>query len=63
VWELLPGIEVPCTIVSGTVLEMQPSASTGLIADELPNATFVLDDDQTHFGPFSHPDTLAALVP
>jgi pimeloyl-ACP methyl ester carboxylesterase len=63
VWELLPGIEVPCTIVSGTVLEMQPSASTGLIADELPTATFVLDDDQTHFGPFSHPDTLAALVP
>jgi hypothetical protein len=44
------------------VLDMQPSASTSLIADALPNATFVLDDAQTHFGPFSHPDALAALV-
>jgi pimeloyl-ACP methyl ester carboxylesterase len=62
VWELLAEIEVPCTIVSGQVLEMQPSASTGLIADELPNATFVLEADQTHFGPFSHPHALAALT-
>lgn len=62
VWELLPEIEVPCTIVSGQVLEMQPSASTGLVADALPNATFVLEEDQTHFGPFSHPHALAALV-
>jgi pimeloyl-ACP methyl ester carboxylesterase len=62
VWELLADIEVPCTIVSGMVLEMQPSASTALVADELPNATFVLESDQTHFGPFSHPDALAALT-
>ena len=62
VWELLAAIDVPCTIVSGMVLEMQPSASTPLIADELPDATFVLEDDQTHFGPFSHPDALAALT-
>jgi len=62
VWALLHEIETPCTIISGMVLDMQPSASTRLIAGELPNAEFVLIDDQTHFGPFSHPDDLADLV-
>jgi pimeloyl-ACP methyl ester carboxylesterase len=62
VWELLPDIQVPCTIIGGVVLEMQPSRNTEAIADRLPHGHYVLLDHQTHFGPFSHPAELAALV-
>jgi len=62
VWELLPEIETPCIVVGGVVLERQPSSNTESIADHLPNGKYVLAADQTHFGPFSHPAELAALV-
>lgn len=62
VWELLPEIETPCTIVSGVVSETEPSRVSEALAARLPNARYVRFDDQTHFGPFSHPDELAALV-
>ena len=60
---LLASIHTPCAVVGGRVEEMQPSAGTESIADALPNGTYLLLDHQTHFGPFSHPDEIAALVP
>lgn len=63
VWELLHEVETPCTVIGGHVEAMQPSASTEQIADELPAGRYLLLAHQTHFGPFSHPDELAALVP
>lgn len=62
VWELLPGITIPTTVVSGIIDERQPSGRCRAIADRLPDATFVLLEDQTHLGPFSHPETFAHLV-
>lgn len=62
VWDQLPEIETPCTIVSGVVSETEPSRVSEALADRLPNARYVRFDDQTHFGPFSHPDEFAALV-
>lgn len=62
VWDLLPEIETPCTIVSGVVSETEPSRVSEALAERLPDARYVRFDDQTHFGPFSHPAELAALV-
>ena len=62
VWELLSEIETSCIIVGGEVLERQPSSNTEAVADRLPNGKYVLEAHQTHFGPFSHPAELAALV-
>ncbi|MCB0968684.1 MAG: alpha/beta hydrolase [Ilumatobacter sp.] len=62
VWDLLPEIETPCTIVSGVVSETEPSRVSEPLAERLPNARYVRFDDQTHFGPFSHPAEFAALV-
>jgi pimeloyl-ACP methyl ester carboxylesterase len=63
VWQLLADIQVPCRVISGMVLDQQPSASTESIADELPNGEYVLLEHQTHLGPFSHPEEFAGLVP
>lgn len=62
VWALLPEIDTRCIVVGGEVQERQPSSSTEAVADRLPNGKYVPDTDQTHFGPFSHPAALAALV-
>ncbi|MEZ5298069.1 MAG: alpha/beta hydrolase [Ilumatobacteraceae bacterium] len=62
VWDLLPEIETPCTILSGVVSETEPSRVSEPLAERLPNARYVRFDDQTHFGPFSHPAEFAALV-
>jgi pimeloyl-ACP methyl ester carboxylesterase len=62
VWELLAEIDTTCIIVGGQVLERQPSANTEAVADQLPNGKYVLEAHQTHFGPFSHPAELAAIV-
>lgn len=62
VWSLLAEIDVPCVVIGGHVEEGQPSMQTESIADQLPNGRYVLLDDQTHFGPFSHPATTAAII-
>ncbi len=62
VWQLLGEITTPVVVVGGHVEEMQPSSGTEAIAEELPNGEYVLLDHQTHFGPFSHPDEVAALI-
>jgi pimeloyl-ACP methyl ester carboxylesterase len=62
VWATLPEIETPCIVIGGHVEESQPSSQTEAIADRLPNGEYVLLDHQTHFGPFSHPTEIAAIV-
>ena len=62
VWPLLPDIEVNCDLVGGVVQEMQPGSQTKAIAERLPRGRYIYLEHQTHFGPFSHPDEIAALV-
>jgi pimeloyl-ACP methyl ester carboxylesterase len=62
VWAILPDISTPCLVIAGRVEDRQPSSSTEAIAAELPNGTFLQLPHQTHFGPFSHPDEIAALI-
>lgn len=62
VWRLLPEILTPCVVVGGHVEEGQPSMQTEAIAGRLPNGRYLLLDDQTHFGPFSHPAVTARVI-
>lgn len=62
VWELLGEIDTPCTVIGGEVLERQPSSNTEAVADRLPNGRYVLEATQTHFGPLTHPNELAAMI-
>jgi pimeloyl-ACP methyl ester carboxylesterase len=62
VWPLLAEVDTPTVVLGGHVEEMQPSSGTEVIASQLSNAEYVLLDHQTHFGPFSHPDEIAAFV-
>ena len=62
VWQLLPEITTPVTVVSGIVEEQQPSGACAAIAARLPQARSVVLPHQGHLGPFSHPDEVADLV-
>jgi pimeloyl-ACP methyl ester carboxylesterase len=61
-WDRLGTIDVPVVIVSGQVAEMQPSSVAELVATELPNGRYVLQDHMDHFGPMTHPAEVAALI-
>jgi pimeloyl-ACP methyl ester carboxylesterase len=62
VWAMLPDIDTSALVIGGHVEQMQPSANAEPIARELGNGEYLLLDHQTHFGPFSHPDELAAII-
>jgi pimeloyl-ACP methyl ester carboxylesterase len=62
VWDLLPEIPTPTLVLGGRVEERQPSSQSEAIAGHLAAGTYVGLDDQTHFGPFSHPDETAQLI-
>lgn len=62
VWSLLPEIETPCLVLGGHVDEREPSAHAEPIARRLPAGEYRLLDDQTHFGPFSHPLEVARFI-
>lgn len=62
VWDLLPSVATPTTVVSGFVDVEQPSGRCEAIADRLPRSRYVLLSHQSHLGPFSHPDEFADLV-
>ena len=61
-WDLLEGIETPVVVVAGRVEPMGPSTFAEAIARQLPHGTFVLDETLDHFGPFTHPAGVAALI-
>ncbi|MGA1440242.1 MAG: alpha/beta fold hydrolase [Ilumatobacteraceae bacterium] len=62
VWELLAEVQVPTDVVSGYVADDQPSARCAELAAALPAGRAIRWDHQSHLGPFSHPDELAAHV-
>ena len=61
-WDALSSVQVPVDVISGKVAELQPSWFAEAVADQLPRGRFVLVDDLDHFGPFTHPARVAALV-
>ena len=61
-WDALSSVQVPVDVISGKVAELQPSWFAEAVADQLPHGRFVLVDDLDHFGPFTHPARVAALV-
>jgi pimeloyl-ACP methyl ester carboxylesterase len=62
VWSRLDAIELTCLVLAGADEEGQPSSFAGPVADRLPQAQFRRLEHQTHFGPFSHPDEVAAIA-
>jgi pimeloyl-ACP methyl ester carboxylesterase len=62
VWDLLPEVAIPVTVVAGVIDETQPSQWAQAIAERLPKGRYIHLPHQTHFGPFSHPEEFAALV-
>ncbi len=61
-WDLLPSIETPTVVISGRVEEDQASHGARPAAEHLPNARYVEVPDLDHFGPFTDPARVAALV-
>ena len=61
-WEKLPDINLPTTVISGVVETLQPSAFAAAVAERLPNGTLRLRPDLDHFGPFVEPESCAVLV-
>jgi pimeloyl-ACP methyl ester carboxylesterase len=62
VWALLPQVDVPTLVVTGVIERDQPSAWAPVVAGRLPEGELLMLPHQTHFGPFSHPAEVAALV-
>jgi pimeloyl-ACP methyl ester carboxylesterase len=62
VWEILPEVTTPTTVVTGHIDEQQPSGRCEAIAERIPGARYVLIPHQSHLGPFSHPEEFADLV-
>ena len=61
-WNSLRDIATPAWVMSGAAHPHQPSGFTHLVAEMLPASTFVRWDEMGHFGPFTHPDAVAAYV-
>lgn len=61
-WHTLGTIGTPVWVMSGAVLPHQPSAFSQLVAENLGASTFVRWDEMGHFGPFTHPDVVAAYI-
>ena len=57
----LPSITIPIT-VAGSGDGDGPAQFAKLVADELPNGTFELYEDLTHFAPLEDPDRIAAAI-
>ena len=62
VWELLPEVTIPTTVVSGYIDDEQPSGRCAAIAARLPSSRSLFLPHHSHLGPFSHPDELGDLI-
>lgn len=60
-WDLLPEIDTRVVVIGGSDAE-GPAIVAEAIANELPNATFIHQPDDDHFGPFRDPASTAELV-
>lgn len=61
-WNSLGSISTPTWVMAGAVLTHQPSAVAALIADEMPNSTYVQWDEVGHFAPFEQPEMIAGFI-
>lgn len=61
-WERLPDVILPTTVLAGIIEDHQPSSFAHLVAERIPGATFVQTDDFDHFGPFTEPARFAGLI-
>ena len=61
-WDALSSVHVPVVVISGRFADLQPSSFAEAVACRLPHGQFVLEGDLDHFGPFTHPARVAALV-
>lgn len=61
-WSILPEIATPVIVIAGNVDEFGPAAIAQGIAEQLPNATYVENDEWNHFTPFIDPAAMAALI-
>lgn len=61
-WDLLADIDVPVLVVAGAFEPDQPSATAREIAEQLPRGELIVLPEQSHLGPFSHPDEVAGVI-
>lgn len=61
-WADLAEIETRVVVVAGKVDEFGPAAIAGEIAEQLPNGTYIENDEWNHFAPFVDPSGMAQLV-
>ena len=61
-WAELPSIDAKVVVVAGKVDEFGPAAIAREISEELPNATYIENDEWNHFTPFIDPTAMAELV-
>ena len=61
-WAELPDIDTRVVVVAGKVDEFGPAAIAREIAEQLPDATYVENDEWNHFAPFVDPAGMAELV-
>jgi pimeloyl-ACP methyl ester carboxylesterase len=62
VWDHLPEIRTRTVVLSGRVEPMQPSSIAQLVAERMPDCTYVQLDELNHFGPMADPQTVAAVL-
>ena len=62
VWDVLPDIDVPVTVITGFVEPLGTSFRSTQIAERLPRGKLVVLPHMDHFGPFSHPREIAELI-
>lgn len=61
-WSELARLAVPCWVLSGAGEAMTPAAIAPVVAEQIPDATFVRWDELGHFGPLDHPEFFAGFV-
>ncbi len=61
-WAELPDIHTRVVVVAGKVDEFGPAAIASDIAEQLPNASYIENDDWNHFTPFIEPAAMADIV-
>ena len=61
-WERLPTVEVPTVVIAGRRRGRPTVRGAAAAAEQLPHGRYVEVADLDHFGPFTHPARVAALV-
>lgn len=61
-WQDLSRITVPTWVIAGAPAPFQPSSIAALIAEQIPQSTYVQYDNMGHFGPLEQPHALAVLI-